>query len=738
MFNFLARQTYRRRWWFLAIGVFVLVIGATYGIGVFGALKGGGYADPASPSAREAAEAARRFPKAQISLILLMRDPAATVDDPAFQDAAAPLLAAVRRDPATVSVTSIFDTPDASSLISRDRHSTFAVVALRGDAPAQDAAYQRLRRALPATGLQVSWGGPAVADTEINAEVARDIPRAEVVSAPLLLVLLVLIFRSLVAAVLPLGIGALSVLGAFALTRLAAGVTDISVFAANIISLLGLGLAIDYSLLFVSRFRDELAAGKAVADCLERTLETAGRSIFFSGCTVCLSLLGLLAFRENFLRSMGLGGALAVVTAMAASLTVLPAILALLGPRVNQGAVPLPRRRAGPHLEEEGVWYALSHGVMRHAVPVIVVTLGLLLLAGLPFRHIRFADPGIESMPPTFQARITGRALQRDFADGQDEPIQILLRLPASPLTPAGLNSMTAYAARLRAVPGVQSIGSLVTLDARLTPAQYAFFYGLPFNADAQAAEAHYLSGDETLMTAGYAGESQSPAAQRLVRALRAVPPPPGASALVGGPTAALVDHLVSLRARLPVAAALIILATLLLLFLLLHSLIVPLKAVALNVLSLAATFGFMTWVFQDGHLERVLDFTSSGSVDATIPVLIFALAFGLSTDYEVFLVSRIREEYDRTGDNTRSIALGVEKTGQIITSAALLLVVVVAAFGASRVLSMKEIGVGLAVAVAIDAAIVRTLLVPATMRVLGDWNWWLPAALRRRRHPHH
>jgi uncharacterized membrane protein YdfJ with MMPL/SSD domain len=733
MFIFLARVTSRRYWWFLAAGVLVLIAGITYGLGVFGALKSGGMTAPNSASAQEAREAAQAFPQDRLSLILLMHSPTLTVGDPKFASTAAPLLAAIRRDPATVSVTSDFDTPDAV-LISRDGHATFAVVSLRGDESTQEAAYLRLRRTLPSGPLSISWGGPVVANHEINAQVARDIPRAEMISAPLLLILLVLIFRSFVAAALPLVIGALSILGAFALMRVIAEHADISVFAANIISLLGLGLAIDYSLLLLSRFRDEMAMGKTIPDCLERTLETAGESVFFSGCTVSLSMLGLLVFRENFLRSMGLGGALAVFTAMAASLTILPAILALLGPRVNWGTVPLPRRRTRPYLEQQGAWYTLSHWVMRHAVLVIVVTLGLLLAAGLPTRHIRFADPGIVSMPPTFQARITGMALRRDFENGQDAPIQILLQMPASPISPQQLTALSAYVTRLRAVPGVQNIGSLVTLDASLTTTEYAVLYGLPFNADAQAAETHYLSRDRTLLTVGYAGDSQSPAAQRLLKAVRAVPLPSGASALVGGDTAELVDHLASLQDRLPLAASIILGTTFVLLFLLLHSLIVPLKAVVLNVLSLAATFGFMTWVFQDGHFERLLDFTSSGSLDAAIPVLVFALAFGLSTDYEVFLVSRIREEYERTGDNTGSIALGVEKTGRIITSAALLLIVVVSAFGASQVLAMKEIGIGMAVAVAIDAAIVRSLLVPATMRVLGDWNWWLPPLLRRTR----
>ena len=440
----------------------------------------------------------------------------------------------------------------------------------------------------------------------------------------------------------------------------------------------------------------------------------------------------MLVFPEPFLRSMGLGGALAVVTAMTASLTALPALLAVLGPRVNRGPSPCRSGAAAPARSRRASGSASATGSCAGPCRSSWSRSGCCSLAGVPFLHARLTNPRPGSLPPSFQTRITAEALMRDFAAGQSAPIQILVTLPASPVAPASLAALSAYVSRLRVLPGVRDVSSLVTLDPRIPAAGYAAFYTLPFNTAADAARAHFVHGNATLITVNYGGDSQSQAAQRLVHAIRAVPPPPGARALVGGDTAELVDHLASLRTHLPLAAALIMAATFVLLFVMLASILVPVKAIVLNVLSLAASFGLMTWVFQDGHLQNVLRFTSSGSLDATIPVLIFTLAFGLATDYEVFLVSRIKEEYDRTGDNTEAIATGVEKTGQIITSAALLLVVVVAAFGASQILQMKEIGVGLACAVAIDAAVVRTLLVPATMRVLGDLNWWLPPFLPR------
>lgn len=730
MFETLARFSFRRRWWLLLTGLFVIGIGATYGVGVFGALQSGGLLDPAAESSREAALVDQKFPDSRVSLLVLLSSKTLTVDQPEFRDAARQVLAAIKRDPTPQSITSYENTSEAR-FVSRDRHAAYAVVSLNGTAEQRADAYPRLRSEVPQTALSVSYGGPAVGDYEVNQQVQADLPRAGMISGPILLLLLLLIFRSAVAALLPLLIGAVSVLGAFALTRFLAHFVPMSVFASNIIGLLGLGLAIDYSLLFVSRFRDELAAGKSVAGCLDRTVRTAGESIFFSGCTVSISLLGMLAFPESFLRSMGIGGAIAVGCAMAASLTILPALLAVLGPRVNKGTVPLPRRQ--PQMDVQGFWFGFSHWVMRRALWVIPVTLALLLAAGIPFLHVRFANSGADSLPASFETRRTADALRENFTLGQEAPIEVVLTASGSPLTPANLVALSAYTDRLKRLPGVQNASSLVTLDSRIPAWAYPLFYADTTNADAGTARTRFASGNATLVVLDYTGDSQSPEAQTLVQAIRAVPLPPHTSALVGGDTAELVDRLHSLRVHAPLAGAVIIGATFILLFFLLSSLVVPLKAVVLNILSLAASFGLMAYLFQEGHGEKLLAFQSSGSLDVTLPVLIFCLAFGLATDYEVFLVSRIKEEYLRLGDNTEAIAIGVEKTGQIITSAALLLMVVVAAFGASRILAMKEIGVGLTIAVAIDAAVVRTLLVPATMKVFGDINWWLPGVLRRK-----
>lgn len=732
MLDSVARVICRYRWSWIAAAFAVLVVGATYGAGVFGQLRSGGLDDPGAESQREAREFDRAFPSSHVSVLILLRDPLRTVDSADYRAAANDLLDAVRRDPATRSVTSFYSTSDAH-FVSRDRHETYALVAMNGDEDAQTDAYLRLRRSLPTMPLQVIFGGPVVGDYEINQQVQQDIPHAEMISGPITLILLVFLFRSVIAALLPLLIGALTVLGSFAIVRVLAGHMEVSTFAPNIISLLGLGLAIDYSLLFVSRFRDELVAGRSVQDAIAATMRTAGESIFFSGGTVALSLLGMLLFPDSFLRSMGIGGALATVVAVGSSLTVLPAILAVLGAGVNRGAITIRSSKTQRAANRPDFWFVFSHAVMDRAVPVMLVTLAVLLALGIPFLHTRFANQGADSLPATFASRITTDALRRDFAVGQDSPIQVVVDLPAPATRPDQMERLYDYVQRLRKLPGVRNVDSLVSVDPRIPRNGYPVFYsmGLPM---AEEAKAHFASGNAALVMVDYKGDSQDSATLNLVRAIRAIPPPSGAVALVGGDAAELVDRLDGLRSHIPVAGAAIMGATLVLLCVLLSSIVVPIKAVVLNVLSLAASFGLMTWIFQDGHLERLLNFRSSGSLDANLPVLIFCLAFGLSTDYEVFLVSRIKEEYRCSGDNTDAVARGVEKTGRIITSAALLLIVVVAAFGASAILPMKEIGVGLSIAVFIDAAVVRTLLVPATMRVFGDLNWWVPRPFARGR----
>jgi trehalose monomycolate/heme transporter len=474
-------------------------------------------------------------------------------------------------------------------------------------------------------------------------------------------------------------------------------------------------------------------------------MQTAGRTVIFSGLTVALSLLGLLVFPFMFLRSMGLGAAAAVLVAMLTSITLLPAILALLGPRINALSLTrLFRRRqsairnrvpaaAGESAIDQGFWSRTARFVMRRPGLVLIATLIPLLLAGSPFLRAQFAIPDYRSLPMGAESRIVSETLVRDFPRNETTPIEIVVRANGAATDPANIAALYDYTRQLATVPGVRRVDSLVTLDPNLDRAAYQALYtpaGLAAQPGAAQAAARLAGGEYTLVTVLYDADPLSDAAQRLVADLRAVPPPVGLTAQVGGVPAQLVDFLASLGGAIPGALALIAVVIFALLFLMLGSIVVPLKAMLLNVLSLSASFGALVWVFQDGNLAGLLRFTPTGALDGTQPVLIFAIAFGLSMDYEVFLLSRIKEAYDRTGDMVDAVATGVQRTGAIITSAALLLFVVIAAFASGEITFIKQIGVGLGLAIIIDATVVRMFLVPATMRLMGDYNWWAPRPL--------
>jgi RND superfamily putative drug exporter len=550
-----------------------------------------------------------------------------------------------------------------------------------------------------------------------------------------------LIFGSLVAAALPLAVGATSIAGAFLVLRVVGSVTDVSLFAINIITLLGFGLAIDYSLFVVSRFREELEVqAGSIRGALVRTLQTAGHTVLFSGLTVIISLLSLMLFAPMFVRTMGFGAAVAVGIAVVAALTVLPATLAILGTRVN--GVSIRRRRAGGPAaasasSHPGFWHATSQFVMRHPVAVLLITLVPLLAVGLPFLRIQFAVFDARSLPASHEARAVDELLRQQFPRNETQPIEVVVQSSQPVLDATSLDALYAYAQRLVAVPGVRRVDSLVSLDPRLDARGYASMYspaGLAQNALAAQAVVRFAgepASHTTVLSVLYDSEPYSPDSQHLVRSIRDLPVPGGLQVRVGGEPAYLVDFLASLGNTVPLAFGTIIAAMFVLLFLMLGSLVVPLKAVVLTALSLTFSFGALVWVFQDGHLAGLLKFTPVGSIDGAMPVLVFAGLFGLSMDYEVFLLSRIKEDYDRTGDLPAAVAAGLQKTGSIITSAALLLVVVTASFTTGEVLYVKQVGVSLCLAILADATVVRTLLVPATMRLMNRYNWWAPAPLQ-------
>jgi uncharacterized membrane protein YdfJ with MMPL/SSD domain len=677
----------------IAALAFFLLAGALGG-SVASRLDPYGADDPATETvkARERLEdAGLRMP----AVVVLLRH--ASVSDPATRARVESLERRVRARAAVESVTGYYDS-GSRVFVSEDERSTYFTVTLK---PTDDKEWQKAGADIAdslAGEPGVIVGGGAVAQEQVNKQVEADLRIAEMLAFPLLFLLSLLFFRSLVAALLPLLIGGLAIVGTFLILRLASELGSISIFALNLTTALGLGLAIDYSLFVVSRYREEISKDGPGLAAMRRVLATSGRTVFFSSLTVAAALASLLVFPQRFLYSMGLGGSLVALFAALISLTVLPAVLTLLGTRVNALAPRFLQRRAeaDARAAESGFWYRLSRFVMRHPVPVATLSAALLILLGIPFLGIKFntVDPTV--LPQSASARQAYDEVSSEFPPYRESPIWI----DVEGGNRAGID---AFAARLRRVPGVAEVAPPLPLRGEVTAIQVT--------------SAH-----------PFASESS----QSTVRAIRALAPPPRASALVGGATADFVDFQSSLDRHLPIALGIIVIATLAILFLMTGSVVLPVKSLLMNFLNLSAVFGLLVLVFQDGRLEGLLDYTSPGAIEQTMPILLFAVAFGLSTDYAVFLLSRIKEARDNGASDSECVAIGLERTGRIVTAAALLFAVAMFAFATSKIIFIKENGVGTALAVLIDASIVRALLVPSLMKLLGKWNWWAPAPLRR------
>jgi RND superfamily putative drug exporter len=700
MFSSWGRLVVRGRRLVLVAGLALVVIGATWGTGIFGALSGGGFNDPHTASGQVRDQITRQLGAQETDILALYASPTRTVDDPAFQTAVQATLAEVRGRPQVAGVVSYYDTR-SPLLVSRNRHATYAMITLRpGGDPQKLADYRAIEGSLRAGGgLTTQLGGSRPFYDQADQMTTQDIERAETLSAPILLVLLIVLFGSLVAAASPLLIGVVAILGAFIVTRLLSYVTDVSTFAINVITLIGLGLSIDYALFVVNRFREELAAGRSTTEAVARTMATAGRTVVVSGVTVTLALASLMFFPQGFLKSMAYGGMAAVVVAMLASLTVLPAWLAVLGPRINALRIPWPRRRAGDGSSGSGsgggAWARLAHSVMRRPWWYLVGVLAVLAILAAPVTRISFGGVDTRVLPPSAQSRAVSDRIASDFPTTTTYPVEVL----ATGLDRAGTAALTD---RLGALPGATGV----------TPA-----------ASRNGA---------VLLNVGYAGEPTGAPARHLVGEIRGLTPAPGATIGVTGYTADLVDQLDGLGAVLPWMALFVVVVTLVLLFAAFGSVVLPVKAVLMNVVSLGAAFGAVVFIFQEGHFASWLGYTATGYIEPTNPILMIAVLFGLATDYEVFLLSRIREEWDRGVDNTTAVATGLQRTGRIITSAALLLIIVIIGFATGQIGFIKLVGIGMIVAIVVDATLVRALLVPATMRLLGRWNWWAPGPLSR------
>ena len=729
---------YRTRWLVLGLALLVVAGAAVFGTGLFSSLKSGGFNDPASESSRAEALLDTKLGGASADVVILMSNNSLKATDATFMDAATQLLSKLKARPEVASVTSYYSTHSAS-LLSRDGHETFAVVQLKAKNEAtKEKDFKTIEPLMTSPTIETKVGGNVAVNVAVNKQVSSDLERAELITFPIVAILLLIVFGSLVAASLPLLIGGVAIMGAFAILRAIAGWTDVSIYAANVVTMLGLGLAIDYALFIVTRFREELGRDDNVKGAIERTMSTAGRTIMFSGLTISTSLLALLIFPVMFLRSIGMGAIAATLIAMLAALTILPALLAVLGRRVNALSLQrLFRRRSASQqydaaLETKGVWYRISETVMQHPIVVGLSVLAILVILGLPFLRVTFATPDVKVLSTQQEARIVSDRLSQDFIQQGNSQLVIALQTPGNVLSSTNLASLDSYVHTIEGIHGVVSVDSVVTLNPSLTLADYQQLYAHPgVNPQVTAIAAQLANGDTTKITIAMQPADHTTAAENIVSQVRAIHAPGGLVPLVDGVTAYQIDLLASLRATLPYALLVIIIAVSVLLFLMTGSLLMPIKAIVLNILSLSATFGALVWIFQDGHLQNLLGFQSMGSIDATQPILIFAIAFGLSMDYEVFLLSRIKERYDATGDNREAVSSGMQRTGRLITSAALLLAVVLLAFGTSKIIFIQEIGIGLAIAVIIDATLVRMLLVPATMRLLGKWNWWAPAPLR-------
>jgi len=695
----------RRAGFVVMFGVVAVVGAGVYGVGVFSSLSDGGFDDPGSESARELALERDTFGNQSVDVIALFSSDDESATSPAFRREVQGIIADLPDD-AVSSATTYYDirSPD---LLSEDRQSTQVIISLAGATQDEMGAnFDVVKDDLESSELETNLGGPWAVYGDVNEIAAEDLARAESFSLPIVLILSLLIFGSLVAASMPVIVGAVAVVGALAVVRVLTSFTDVSVFSINIITLLGMGLAIDYALFVVSRFREELAKlppddPGAARTAMLATMTTAGRTVLFSGLTVAAAMASLLIFPQGFLRSMGYGGIAAVVVAMLAALTILPALLVLLGRRIDAGRLPrglLSRHRHRARESGSGAWAALAQSVMRRPMAyMVVIVVGLLALAS-PFLGVKWGSVDYRVLPDDAPAYVAAEKLNSEF--GPETSSANLL------LTDAGRQDVASYTRSVEVVGGVTGVE--------------------PVAREAAA------DGGTTLLRVWWQGNSQSDFSQGLVRDLRAVDAPSGSEALVGGLTADTVDLLDSVGANLPWMGLTVVGVMLLLLFLAFGSIVLPIKAVLMNAISITASFGVVTWIFADGHLEGLLGFESPGFLDATQPILMLAIIFGLSMDYEVFLLSRVREQWDLTRDNALAVATGVQKTGRIITSAALLLAVVIGAFATSGLVFMKLIGIGMLVALLIDATVVRALLVPATMKLLGGANWWAPGPLRR------
>jgi RND superfamily putative drug exporter len=698
MFERWGRFVYRFRWVALAGSVVMLGLSVA-------AILAGGNVESNQPTSTMESDRAAALIKAELpqvsgtgsSFLVLFSSHEYTVTDPRYQFALEKAVAPLLTDQRVTSVLTPYGRSSAG-LVSRDQHEAVVEVRLKDSSRVSSRYLNELRSKIKPGPLHLVFTGNVPINSAFNSTLEADLQRAELVSLPLALLLLVLIFRSAVAALLPIGVALLTIIGGIGGTLILSNFTFVSQYAFNIVTLVGLGVSIDYSLMFVSRFREELAAGKSREDAVARTMSTAGRSIAFSGLAVAVGLSSLLFFQGTFLASLGIAGAAVVGMAVIYALTILPALAAVMGGGVNRLRVPWQRR-----VIRLGFWHATATRVMRRPVLVLLPCLAILVAAGTPFVQLRLAGSGVDALPPTNEARQGYDTLVHDFAGYDNNEINVVAYFPSgSPTSAGGTATLADLTQRLATIPGV------IRVDPPVTGTHIALLNVIS-NLDPSS------DGARDIVTRIRANNTLAG----------------GGHVLVDGQTANDLDIIAFIESHLAAALGFVLWVTYMVLFLMTGSVILPLKAVLTNLLSISASFGALVWIFQQGHLSGLLHF-SAQSIDPSVPVIMFALVFGLSMDYEVLLLARIQELWQRTHDNTRAVADGLELSGRLITGAAAIMVITFLGFGLADVVLIKSIGIGIAIAIAIDATLVRALLVPAIMRLIGPRIWWAPASLAR------
>jgi RND superfamily putative drug exporter len=715
MLDRLARFVIRRRRAVL-VGAFLFLVAAALAAGgVTQRLSSGGFERGDSESAQASRTLTEEFGSGTPNLVLLVSDTRG-VDHPSVVAAGTALTRELAADDAIVDADSYWTVGLPDALRSGGGDKALILARIAGDEDEVMARLDGLRARYEGAvnGLDVRLGGPAAAADELVEQTEQDLIRAEIIIFPITLLALILVFRGVVAAALPLAVGAVAAVGALAALWLLAGLTDVSVFALNVVTALGLGLAIDYSLLIVSRYRDELRARRDVDEAIIATVRTAGRTVLFASVTIACALSSLLVFPIYFLRSFGYAGLATTLVAATASVIVLPALLRVIGTRIDR--LPVFPRRQRP-ASGSGFWYRIATVVMRRPLPIATTLIVVLLVLGSPFLGLRLGLSDERTLPASANAAQVGQVLRTEFPSRESEALQVVAAEIGPPELRAG--EITGYAERISRLPAVARVD-----------APTGSFAGGARIAPPTAASDQLASPTSTYLQVVADADPYSPASEQLVRDLRALDAP--FEVAVGGPAANYVDSVDAMRDNLPAALLILVGATLVLLFLMTGSVVLALTAVLLSLLSLTASFGAMVWVFQEGHLQWLVgDFTVTGTITFSVPVMLFSVAFGLSTDYGVFLLSRIREEYNRIGDTASAVAVGLERSGRIITAAAAIIALVFLSFVPSGVTYMKIIGLGLALAVIMDATLIRGAILPAFVRLTGRASWWAPGWLR-------